>query len=310
VWVVGTRTDATRKVVLTVDLHGAQSNATGTELRIERGPGDRRRVAAQVAVVVAALAVLVSAGGFALGRHHDTTVAFVDPDRSAALPSPASSSVTAPSSVVPDVTPPPDPTPAPDPTPSIGSPSPGPTAPVPQPSAPGETIPTGRKAPGGPGPGPGAPDGSTCSGDRLEVGLEPAGVATGHSFVLVVFTNRSSAACTLAGTPTIELLDASNNPAGPGQRDAGGAAAPVTLGPGESAHSLLDDTATGNIGSPRCGPVNDALRLVVVPPGTDFRFSFSAVEAEGNGLELCTNDVGQISVRPVHPGRERSDLDN
>ncbi len=108
----------------------------------------------------------------------------------------------------------------------------------------------------------------TTSNSTASLGM-PSGAA-GHTIVPVVFTNTSSAPCTLEGYPTVEFVgDGNGTQIGPAAtQDA--SQAPVTLttlAPGGGAGAVLTVTDAGNV----CTPVNvDGFR--VIPPGSNDAF--------------------------------------
>jgi hypothetical protein len=142
-----------------------------------------------------------------------------------------------------------------------------------------------------------------CAADQVDVRLDTGGAAAGHQYQVIVFTNRSETPCTIVGTPGVEYQGADGIRSGPAAHPDDQLAPPVTLTPGGAAHALLDDQATGNLGTAQCGPIVPGARLAIFVPGLMDPVTFD------QSVELCTNDVHQLIVGPTRPGGTRTDGD-
>ena len=137
---------------------------------------------------------------------------------------------------------------------------------------------------------PGVTPAPAC-GASLETWFAPEGdgFAGGAGYV-VEFSNTGSAACTVAGYPTVKLTE-NGKPVGLKATTFGPAPAPVTLQRGQTAHVALIIDDAGAFCQP--APANG---LSVQPPGTTPARDF-ALTAFG----ACPGK-STMSVDAIHPG--------
>lgn len=108
-----------------------------------------------------------------------------------------------------------------------------------------------------------------CGNGQLAVGHHGLDGATGHSGIVVVFTNTGRTPCTLVGYPGAAVLDAAGTQIAQARRTTGGflggtvgAARTVTLRPGGTASARIEGDVGGG---------DECLRgraLLVTPPNT------------------------------------------
>jgi hypothetical protein len=121
--------------------------------------------------------------------------------------------------------------------------------------------------------------------------------AAGSTYIPIVFTNNSTAACTLYGYPGVSLaggtpvrqigVAADENPSTPRRL--------VTLRPGSSASALLRIVAAQNFPAARCHLVH-ATYLQVYPPNQ------TAPSYVGYAAAACSKPVHLLTVDVVKPG--------
>lgn len=136
---------------------------------------------------------------------------------------------------------------------------------------------------------------TACTTDNSSVSLGTPDTAAGTTRVPLVFTNTSSANCSLEGYPTVEFVGDGNGTqigAGSTQDTSGPSPDQLVLSPGQSGSALLSITTAGNV----CDPVDvDGFR--VIPPGSVDAFfiantDYPACEA-GNTSLLKVTAIGQ-----------------
>jgi hypothetical protein len=123
-------------------------------------------------------------------------------------------------------------------------------------------------APPTPNGGSSTPAAPACTTSELKLGLGPGNGAAGSNYLPILFTNQSSAACTLFGYPGVSFVSgvggtqigasAAENPASPRTL--------ITLAPGDVAHALLQVVVAQNFPPAKCKLVT-AHFLKVFPPG-------------------------------------------
>jgi len=141
------------------------------------------------------------------------------------------------------------------------------SAPVSSPSAPATSAAGTAPGTNTPAPPP-TPGPSSCQSAVLTVSFGRADSGAGHSFVPLRFTNKSAAACLLAGFPGVSYVDgADHHQVGKAaDRDTSRPVVPVTLAAGATGTATLNETNIGVYGANQCQPAPaDALR--VFPPG-------------------------------------------
>ncbi|WP_422391174.1 DUF4232 domain-containing protein [Arthrobacter sp. N1] len=179
----------------------------------------------------------------------------------------ATSAGTAGASAIPSAAPTTAPSTAPSAAPSA---APGPTG-----TAPASATPSASAAPGdapspsaSPSPSVAVPTaGGPCTAAQLTGAVEDqlGGGAAGSVYRTLVLTNASDRECTVQGYPGVSYVDAAGTQIGaPAERD-GTAAAAVTLAPGASASTTLQQTNAENYGAD-CG-ITQAAGVRVYPPG-------------------------------------------
>ena len=120
-----------------------------------------------------------------------------------------------------------------------------------------------------------------CSAAQLRLELFRGGAELGKQYAQVVFTNTSSAACTLDGYPFAQLVLGGQLIGSPAAH-ASGAMAVVRLSPGAQAQATLIATSNCN------APLSDHVRVGV--PGS------TVTQDLPDRLRRCT-----LSVQPVQP---------
>jgi hypothetical protein len=146
---------------------------------------------------------------------------------------------------------------------------------------------------------PAAPAASAPACDNLKVTLRNGGVYNANTYTLIDFTNESSAACTLHGTPSVSLFTASgrNIPTDIKATPNAAPAATVTLAPAGTANARL--TVSGNAAkdypAAQCKPETSAY-IGVLPSGL-------APASLAFSVSVCTTSyVDNLSVAPFTAG--------
>jgi hypothetical protein len=146
---------------------------------------------------------------------------------------------------------------------------------------------------------PDAPGASAPACDNLKVSLRNGGVYNANTYTLIDFTNQSSAACTLHGTPSVSLFTASgrNIPTEINATPNAAPAATVTLAPGGIANARL--TVSGNAAkdypAAQCKPETSAY-IGVLPSGL-------APASLALSVSVCTTSyVDTLSIAPFTAG--------
>jgi hypothetical protein len=177
---------------------------------------------------------------------------------------------------------------SPSPTPAPPGPSPAPTA---SPSGPGS----------GPRPTPVAAGVGRCTDSQLRVGAGSWVGAGGHGGIPILFTNRSTVACTLYGYPGVAILSASGRQVEQAQRTpggylgglwSGGNAPVVTLDPGVTAAAELEWIENPQAPKQTTCPTYGA--ILVTPPN-----AYRSTELKvAPPILLCLD----LDIHPVVPG--------
>ncbi len=163
------------------------------------------------------------------------------------------------------------------------------------PAAPGSntasaTAPASSLSPAATGPSP-------CATSDLNVSLGPSNGAAGSVYQTIVFTNRSSATCTLYGYPGVSLVSA------PPYSQIGlaaqrGSTTPVkliTLASGATASAVLQVVDALNFGSATCSPTKAAF-LRIYPPNQ------TAPVYLADAAEVCAQPVQTLFISAVQAG--------
>jgi hypothetical protein len=153
----------------------------------------------------------------------------------------------------------------------------------------------GTPAPGGDAPAPGDSAGSggdgqvsddaRCHTSELEVTDGGGDGAAGSVYHTLNFRNSGDRTCTVAGFPGVSLVGDDNGTqiGAAADRESGGAADPVTLGPGQSATAQLRIVNVDNYGDQCTVAPADGLRIY--PPD-----ELDSTYLPMSGLRGCTND--------------------
>jgi hypothetical protein len=108
-----------------------------------------------------------------------------------------------------------------------------------------------------------------CSSADLRVSLGRGGAAAGTAYTNLDFTNVSSTSCFMQGYPGVSLVTAGSNAGSQvgsdAKRDPVYPAHAITLGSGQTAHSVLGVVTAANFPPSKCQPVT-AHWLKVFPP--------------------------------------------
>ncbi|MEU6055791.1 DUF4232 domain-containing protein [Streptomyces xanthochromogenes] len=159
------------------------------------------------------------------------------------------------------------------------------------PSGPATSVPDGGGAPtnttrSAPPPAATAPAASpssagaarcTANGLRISLGRESPGA--GNIYVPLVFTNASTAACSLVGFPGVSLVSASGARIGEAAQREGSTQPPVVLAPGKSAYASLHTVNEGVSDKP-CWQA--ASWVQAYPPG-----STQTLRVSAGSLRIC-----------------------
>jgi hypothetical protein len=139
-----------------------------------------------------------------------------------------------------------------------------------------------------------------CAVSQLSVRLGRAGHAAGSTYQPIVFTNKSSAACTLTGYPGVSYVAPKTGAqvGAAASRDAANTPHPVSLAAGGHAASLLQLANPSNYPAASC-TAKSVSGLRVYPPGS----KAAAYIAFAHTRKACSSDVQQLTVRAVLKGR-------
>lgn len=106
-----------------------------------------------------------------------------------------------------------------------------------------------------------------CLPAKLAISLGETGLDASHVNAYLVFTNTAAATCTLDGYPTAHYVTKGGSAIGNPSRPATAPHGPVTLGKGQSAHSLLRTSVPGVWPPTQC-VAKHAYGIRVTPPGS------------------------------------------
>jgi hypothetical protein len=136
-----------------------------------------------------------------------------------------------------------------------------------------------------------------CAPATLAVSFGTSGLDASHVNAFLVFTNTASVACTLSGYPTVHYVTKSGTPIGNPSQPAAVAHGPVTLGKGQSAHSLLRSSVPGVWPAAQCMATQD-YGIQVLAPGSTHAKMLHFPESVCAGLA-----IHESTTAPVSPGR-------
>ncbi len=139
--------------------------------------------------------------------------------------------------------------------------------------------------------------GSRCPTSQLAVTLGPADGTAGSVYQPIVFTNKGSAACTLAGHPGVSFAAAGAQVGAAASHSATPPTTTVTLKAGGTVSALLRTVDYGNFSAAAC-VVRAVSGLRVYPPGS----TASVVVGLPAGSRACSTKVAQLSVGAVVKG--------
>jgi len=139
-----------------------------------------------------------------------------------------------------------------------------------------------------------------CTTTQLSAHLGTGGAAAGSQYVPVVWTNKSTHACTLNGYPGVSYVAPSNGHqvGAAATRNPQHPANTVTLKPGGHASALVQMTDYQNYPKSRC-KATSVSGLRVYPPGSHSAeyVKFKVVR------KACSTKVNQLSVMAVVKGK-------
>ncbi len=137
-----------------------------------------------------------------------------------------------------------------------------------------------------------------CKAADLKLSFGPPDGAAGHLYQVLDFTNVGGTRCTMAGFPGVSYVSGENGQqiGAPAVPD-GQIGPPVTLAPGQVAHSTVDFVDAGVFDQTSCRPTPVGGVLVYVPDDTIPMYLARA----GTG---CAGDLPspQLRVRTVKAG--------
>jgi hypothetical protein len=143
------------------------------------------------------------------------------------------------------------------------------------------------------GSGSGSTSGD-CSADNLSLKLSYSNAGAGNIYENLVFTNKGSSTCTLAGYPGVSLIQGDGSQIGsPATRDGSSVhSTTVSLAPGGSAHAVLHTLNQGVKANPPCW--TKAAFVKVYAPG-----SKTVMTATASDFQVCG---GEFTTTPVQAG--------
>jgi hypothetical protein len=117
---------------------------------------------------------------------------------------------------------------------------------------------------------PAAPTPKNCTSSDVGLNLGSTEGAAGTNYLHLVLANKSNGSCTLAGYPTVFLVDGSNNTLGSGASPQP-ATTPgtITLAPSAKAHVVAGFPQPGNFPSGTCTASSASIRLYL-PGATSY----------------------------------------
>jgi hypothetical protein len=143
----------------------------------------------------------------------------------------------------------------------------------------------------------GTPGPSPCATSGLKVTLGPSSGSAGSVEQTIVFTNTSSATCTLYGYPGVSLVSAPpyTQIGLAANRDSTTPVRLVTLAPGASANAMLRIVDALNFGPATCSPTKAAF-LRIYPPNQTVPVYLA------DASETCAQPVQTLTVQAVQAG--------
>lgn len=135
-----------------------------------------------------------------------------------------------------------------------------------------------------------------CTSSQLQVTSGRGGGAAGTFYQSLVFTNISSATCSLRGYPGASFVDSNGHQLGyPADRDTTERARRVVLASGAKAHALLGTPEAVNFSTSDCEP-QKASGVRVYPPDQ------TAATVLKVSMTVCTTHRGRSLIQPIRPG--------
>lgn len=139
------------------------------------------------------------------------------------------------------------------------------------------------------------PAAAACTTGSLKLSLGQGQGTAGSTYQPIVFTNTSSAPCSLFGRPGVSFVDSSGAQLGKSASNASGVEQTVTLAAGGTASALLQLPDPGVYSAAQCQE-STASRLKVYPPNQ------TGALLVADPVQICTTSAGRASVRPVVAG--------
>jgi Protein of unknown function (DUF4232) len=144
--------------------------------------------------------------------------------------------------------------------------------------------------------GSGTGNGSACATSQLSVAQVNPSVGAGQYYSTLVFTNKSSTACTLSGYPGVSYVVANGVQSGnPAVRN-GGTVATVTLAPGGKADSVLHDSNGISGYSPQQCQLTAAQGLRIYPPNNKAALFLPWKTSHCAGLSIHPLSIGPVTT--------------
>lgn len=124
-----------------------------------------------------------------------------------------------------------------------------------------------------------------CTRDSLNAAYTYVEGTAGQVHGYLTYENRTDAACSLTGYPTVYLgePEAAGGMGGASTDDPNDPGVPLDLQPGAEAYAKLTITQAGNLGC----EVVDTDYLAVAPPGQTFDIEVTAQHVAADGLQGC-----------------------
>jgi hypothetical protein len=138
---------------------------------------------------------------------------------------------------------------------------------------------------------------SPCATSDLNVSLGPSNGAAGSVYQTIVFTNRSSATCTLYGYPGVSLVSAApyTQIGLAAQRDGTTPVKVITLASGATASAALRIVNALNFDTSTCSPTKGAF-LRIYPPNQ------TAPVYLADAAQVCAQPVQTLFISAVQAG--------
>ncbi len=181
----------------------------------------------------------------------------------------------------------------------------GTAAPAPGSSSGGSTttpIGSSSQTGGGSGGGTGGTTGTggssdACTSSELSVAQTNPSVGAGQYYSTLVFTNTSSASCTLYGYPGVSYVAANGVQSGNPAQRAAGTVSLVTLQPGGTAQATLHDSNGGTGYTPQQCDLTPVQGLRIYPPNEK-----AAIFLPWKTSHCAGTSINPLTIGPVTAG--------